>query len=136
MVTAPVGLVDLAPTFCRIAGLDAPDWMQGQALPVSDDDARARGIDQQLTAWDSELFGVDVHLRTLTRDGWVLTAYRPGTVHDGTEGELYSLADDPLQHENRFEDPSLRALRDDLLAQLWDSQPPERTERLTVQAPV
>ena len=25
---------------------------------------------------------------------------RPGTVHDGTEGELYDLADDPLQRVN------------------------------------
>lgn len=135
-VTAPVGLVDLAPTFCDIAGVGIPEWMQGRALPVSDVDAHERGIDQQLTAWDSELFGVDVHLRTITRDGWVATTYRPGTVHDGTEGELYSLTDDPLQRENRFDDPALRALRDDLLAQLWDSQPPERAERLTVQAPV
>ncbi|MCB1256774.1 MAG: hypothetical protein KDB26_06705, partial [Microthrixaceae bacterium] len=77
-----------------------------------------------------------VHLRTITRDNWVCTAYLPGTVHDGTEGELYSLADDPLQRENRFDDPALRPLRDDLLAQLWDSQPEERSEKLAVQAPV
>jgi hypothetical protein len=59
-----------------------------------------------LTEWDSELFGVDVHLRTITRDGWVCTAYLPGTVHDGTEGELYDLADDPLQRVNRWDDPA------------------------------
>src|SRR5205085_252371 len=34
VVTTPVGLVDLAPTFCSIAGLDARPWMQGDALPV------------------------------------------------------------------------------------------------------
>ena len=133
---ALVVLIDLAPTFCDIAGLETPQWMQGSALPVSNDDAQARGLDQQLTGWDSELFGVDVHLRTITRDNWVCTAYLPGTVHDGTEGELYSLADDPLQRENRFDDPALRPLRDDLLAQLWDSQPEERSEKLAVQAPV
>lgn len=135
-VTSPVGLIDLAPTFCDIAGLETPQWMQGSALPVSNDDAQAREMDQQLTGWDSELFGVDVHLRTITRDNWVCTAYLPGTVHDGTEGELYSLTDDPLQRENRFDDPALRPLRDDLLAQLWDSQPEERSEKLAVQAPV
>ena len=33
----------------------------------------------------------------------------PGTSHDGTEGELYDLADDPLQRHNRWDDPALRA---------------------------
>ena len=46
-----------------------------------------------------------VHLRTITRDGWVCTAYLPGTVHDGTEGELYDLGEDPLQRTNRWDDP-------------------------------
>ncbi len=136
VVTAPVGLVDLAPTFCGIAGLSAPEWMQGSALPVDDPDATARGIDHQLTAWDSELFGVGMYLRTITRDGWVCTAYLPGAVHDGTEGELYSLTDDPLQQVNRWDDPSVRALRDDLVSSLWDEQPPEHDPRLQLQAPV
>ena len=77
-----------------------------------------------------------MHLRTITRDGWVCTEYLPGTVHDGTEGELYCLADDPLQQVNRFDDPSVRALRDDLLAQLRDAQPAEHQPRLELQAPV
>ena len=64
-----------------------------------------------------------MHLRTITRDRWVCTAYRPGTVHDGTEGELYDLVDDPLQQHNRWDDPSQRSLRDDLVADLWDHQP-------------
>ena len=38
-ISRPVGLVDLAPTFCTIAGLPAPEWMQGAALPVDDADA-------------------------------------------------------------------------------------------------
>ena len=55
-----------------------PTWMEGEPLPVDDADADARGFERVLTEWDSELFGVDVHLRTITRDGWVCTAYRPG----------------------------------------------------------
>ena len=42
-VTRPVGLVDLAPTFCEIAGLPVPAWMEGTALPVDDVDADRRG---------------------------------------------------------------------------------------------
>ena len=135
-VTAPVGLVDLAPTFCQIAEVPTTDWMEGHALPVDDGDAAGRGFERVLTEWDSELLGVGVHLSTITRDGWVCTSYEPGTVHDGTEGELYDLADDPLQRVNRWDDPSRRALRDDLLADLWDSQPEAHDPRLELQAPV
>ena len=136
VVTRPVGLVDLAPTFCAIAGIDPPEWMQGRPLPVDDVDAESRGFDRVLTEWDSELFGIDVHLRTMMRDRWVVTTYQPGTSHDGTEGELYDLVDDPLQRVNRWDDPSVRPLRDDLVADLWDSQPEIRAERLALEAPV
>jgi arylsulfatase A-like enzyme len=135
-VSRPVGLVDLAPTFCAIAGLAIPAWMEGAALPVDDADADARGFERVLTEWDSVLFGVDVHLRTITRDGWVCSTYLPGYSHDGTEGELYSLVDDPLQHVNRWDDPAVRALRSDLLADLFDHQPPMHSPLLRAEAPV
>jgi arylsulfatase A-like enzyme len=136
VVTRPVGLVDLAPTFATIAGLPVPDWMQGAALPVDDADAASRGFERALTEWDSELFGVDVHLRTITRAGWVLTRYLPGSVHDGTEGELYDLVDDPLQRCNRWDDQAVRGVREDLLADLLDHEPPPRRPRLPLEAPV
>ena len=135
-IVNPVGLVDLAPTFCAIAGLDVPGWMEGKPLPVDNADAASRGFERALTEWDSELFGVDVHLRTLTRDGWVCTTYQPGYSHDGTEGELYDLSDDPLQQVNRWNDPALSSLQSDLLADLWDHQPPMRSPLLRVEAPV
>jgi arylsulfatase A-like enzyme len=136
VVTQPVGLVDLAPTFCAIAGVPSEPWMEGTSLPVDGTDAEARGFERVLTEWDSELLGVEVHLRTITRDGWVCTTYRPGTVHDGTEGELYDLEDDPLQRANRWDDPAVRALRDDLVADLHGHLPPARTPRLPLEAPV
>ena len=135
-VSRPVGLVDLAPTFCAIAGLAAPEWMEGKALPHDDKDAEARGFERVLTEWDSVVFGVAVHLRTITRDGWVCTTYQPGYLHDGTEGELYSLTEDPLQQINRWDDPSLAAIRSDLLADLWDHQPAMHQPLRRVEAPV
>lgn len=136
VVHKPVGLIDLAPTFCAIAGVEVPAWMQGRPLPVDDTDADARGFERVLTEWDSELFGVDVHLRTVTRDGLVCTAYLPGTCHDGSEGELYDLDEDPRQQRNLWDDPAHRAERDDLVADLWDNQPPPRSPRLRLEAPV
>ena len=135
-VHRPVGLIDLAPTFCAIAGVEPPAWMEGRRLPSDDRDADARGFQRVLTEWDSELFGVDVHLRTITRDGWVCTTYQRGYCHDGTEGELYSLEDDPLQQANRWDDPALASLRSDLVADLRDHQPPPTLPRRRLEAPV
>ena len=136
VVTRPVGLVDLAPTFTTIAVLPDEAYFEGKALPVDDADADARGHERALTTWDSELLGVAVHLATITRDGLVCTAYDPGTVHDGTEGELYDLAEDPLQQVNRWDDPARRSQRDDLIADLRASLPAPRTPRLPLDAPV
>jgi arylsulfatase A-like enzyme len=135
-VSAPVGLVDLAPTFCEVAGLPAQPYMEGKALPISDDDAAARGFERQLTEWDSSIFGVEVHLRTITRDGWVCTAYLPGTTSDGTDGELYDLSEDPLQQRNLWDVPSAAGMRSDLLADLWAHQPAQRRPLAPLSAPV
>jgi len=135
-VSRPVGLVDLAPTLAGIAGMAPSEWMQGAPLPIDDADAAARGFDRVLTEWDSELFGVDVHVRTMYRDEFLLSVYGPGTSHDGSEGELYDLAADPLQQVNLFDDAERTALRDDLIAELRANQPPVRAERLEVVAPV
>ena len=135
-VTTPVGLVSLAATFADIAGLDQPGYVEASRLPLDDAEAPALGHERVITEWDSVLFGVGVHLRTVTRDGWACTEYAPGTVHDGTEGELYSLSDDPLQRVNRWDDPAVRAVRDDLVADLRASIPPARSPRLPVDAPV
>lgn len=136
VVSQPVGLVDLAPTFCAVAGLDVPGWMEGAALPIDDHDAVVRRDGAEVTEWDSELFGVAVHLRTITRAGWVCTTYRPGTVHDGTEGELYDLDDDPLQRVNRWDDPACAAIRSDLVADLEDHLRPLAAPRRPLDAPV
>ena len=118
-VSKPVGLLDLAPTFCTIAGLQPPEWMEGRPLPIDDADATARGFERVTTEWDSrQPDGTEIHLRTIMRDNFVCTTYQPGTVHDGTEGELYDLVLDPLQQINLWDDPERRSLRDELLIDL------------------
>jgi arylsulfatase A-like enzyme len=121
-VADPVGLVDLAPTFCTIAGIAAPEWMDGTALPT--DSAGAGDRTAVLTDWDSyHPNGTRMHLRTIPRGRGRATAYEPGTVHDGTEGELYDLVDDPLERINRWDDPTLATTRDELLGLLHDTRP-------------
>ncbi len=114
VVSEPVSLVSLAATFAQIAGTAPPPWCEGAPLPLSNADAAKRGFTDTITEWDSALFGVDVHLRTVLTGRYLYTEYRPGTVHDGSEGELYDLAEDSRQRVNRFEDPSLGAIRDEL----------------------
>ncbi|HET6965267.1 MAG TPA: sulfatase-like hydrolase/transferase [Acidimicrobiales bacterium] len=132
VVEDPVGQLDLAPTFCRIAGLPVPDWIEGLPLPTADGQGRERVI----TEWESQFESEDLHLRSLYRDGWLVTEYGPGGGYDGTEGELYDLASDPHQWVNRWSDASLASFRDDLLADLHDHLPPPREPRLEVEAPV
>jgi hypothetical protein len=76
-----------------------------------------------------------MHLRTITRDDMVLTTYLPGTVHDGTEGELYDLVHDPLQQVNLWDDPDRRNLREELLIDLVANFVEPRTFR-HAEAPV
>ncbi len=153
-ITEPVGHLDLAPTFCEIAGVPRADWMQGAALPARPGSARQRVI----TEWDSQFAQIGMHLRSIYRDGWMLTAYekstrdtgfnlallyqalrRPNPVADiryeGTEGELYNLSDDPLQWQNLWNDAGYRKIKSHLLADLYDNLPPARTPALTVDAP-
>lgn len=152
VVHQPVEQVDLASTFAAIAGAQQAPWMQGRPLPVSDDGSRQRAICE----WDSQFPGYGFHLRSVYRDGYVLTRYEPSTAgqpngleehwpqfattstrvkYDGTEGELYELRNDPLQWENLWDDPARRTLKSDLIADLYDSLPPERARKLKVEAP-
>ena len=75
-------------------------------------------------------------MRSVTRDGWVCTAYEAGPMYEGTEGELYNLEDDPLQWRNLWDEPSYKAQREDLVADLYDSLPQARIPALAVEAPV
>lgn len=153
-VRAPVGNVALAPTFCAIAGLPVPAWMDGAPLPVSD--AGAGGFERIISTFDSQFAPVGMHLRTIYRDGHLCTVYEPSSPegggafplywavwgrssrviprYDGTEGELYACDEDPHQHHNLWADPARRHLRDELVADLRAHLPP-RARRLRVEAP-
>lgn len=135
-IAAPVGQIDLAPTFCMIAGLPVPDWMQGRPLPQSEDLSDGGRADHVLTEWDSDINDIRMHLRSIWRADMLCTIYEPGTVHDGSEGELYDMKEDPLQQRNLWADPARREVRDDLIATLRDSLPPAREPALVREQPV
>jgi arylsulfatase A-like enzyme len=131
---APVGQVDLAPTFCEIAGIEAGEWMEGASLPMTS--AAAAKREAVFTEWDCEHAEVSISLRTLYRDGWIVTAYGKSSIYEGTEGELYDLANDPRQWRNLWDDPSAQAMKKDMLADLRARTPKQREPRLECVASV
>ena len=150
----PVGQIDLAPTFCQIAGIPIPDFPQGKPLPT----APGSGRERVMTEWDSQFRQIGMHLRTIYRDGWVCTVYEkstrdygfdidqipgvfrvaqelPDIRYDGTEGELYNLKEDPRQWRNLWSDAGHQKIKSDLVADLYDNLPQPRTNPLPVDAP-
>ena len=137
VVTTPVGLMDLAPTFCDIAGLEVPDWMDGIPLPRSEIDASNHGRAGVITEWDSlHPNGTEVHLQSIVADQMLCTRYEAGTCHDGTEGELYDLAEDPLQRVNLWDDPAAGPRKVELLEALEETIPDRPTHPLPAEAAV
>jgi arylsulfatase A-like enzyme len=121
-IEEPVGHLDLAPTFCAIAGIDPDGRMEGAPLP---EDAGSRR-ERVLTEWDSDYLGNEIRMRSIYRDGYVCTAYEKTNYYSGEEGELYDLAQDPRQWRNLWDDPAHAGLRSDLLADLYDNLPAPR----------
>jgi arylsulfatase A-like enzyme len=153
-ITEPVGQLDLAPTFCQIAGIPVPEWIQGQPLPSAPGSNRERVI----TEWDSQFAQIGLHLRTIYRDGFICTVYEPTTCtfgfdlarvyqtfgidrplpdirYQGTEGELYNVQEDPRQWHNLWKDAGYARLKSDLVADLYDHLPKPQEPRLEVEAP-
>lgn len=151
-IDAPVGHIDLAPTFCKIAGIDVPDWMQGDVLPISNSETRERA----LTFWESVHTGsmggalkpltpetapegaVTINLKTITRNNYRLTLYGKSSLYDGSnnEGELYDLRNDPEERENLWNEEKHKKLKTDLIADMLDNLPQKREKRLERIAPV
>ena len=132
-VAEPVGHVDIAPTICAAAGLPVPVWMQGAPFPQANGEG---GRERTITEWYDTWDGNTVELQTLYRDGWVLTRYGATNFYDGTEGELYNLADDPKQWKNLWADPARRGIKADLLDDLITNLPAGRDASLEKVAPV
>lgn len=129
-----VSAVDIAPTVLQLAGLPVPDTMQGIAIPELTDNKVQR---QWLFAERHNHAGpaYERALRTTTHIykrnllnqpvcsplKYALRSLTPKTDYYGAE-ELYRLADDPFQRNNRLNDPQeaevLAQLRATMNAQL------------------
>ncbi|MFT5014042.1 MAG: arylsulfatase A-like enzyme [Patiriisocius sp.] len=136
-VTKPVGHLDLASTFCAIAGIAEPDYCEGKVLPTSDAVAEEQSREIMLTEWDSEHGHTDMHIKSIYHDeGWLCTVYEPSFMYQGTEGELYDMNNDPGQRVNLWDDAGYRQKREALKAELYQALPEARDPKLKRLAPV
>ena len=123
----PVGQLDLAPTFARIAGLPVPHWIEGRELPVTAVPER----DAVLCQWDADKAGLEIQMRSIfDRSGFVCTTYKRTNYYEGTEGELYHLGDDPRQWVNLWDDPAYAHVRQELVDKIARMQRPSRNPPL------
>jgi arylsulfatase A-like enzyme len=103
VVDDPVGLIDVAPTLLSRAGCEVPPGVDGRRL---DDLPR----DHVITENDHRA-GLRVHILTLTGRRHKLSWYAD---REDT-GELYDLQEDPRELVNRWADPSLWNVREEML---------------------
>jgi arylsulfatase A-like enzyme len=110
VVGDPVSTIDLPATFADYAGVPLPQAKHSHSLrKLIETDGASR--DFAYSEWDlrASRSGVDLDLRTVrTRTHKLTKDLRSGA------GELYDLAGDPREMDNRFDDPGCAAVRKEL----------------------
>lgn len=132
-IAAPVGHVDIAPTILAAIGLAPPPWMQGAPLPVLPGQSDRERV---FTEWTDSYDGNDIVLRSMVRDGWLVTVYEPTNRYDGSEGELHRLVDDPHQWRNLWNEAAYASIKRDVVDDLRANLPEGRPDLLPKVAPV
>jgi len=127
------GHVDLSPTIFSLAGLPSPPGLEEVDLSprlVGEDEALGRvsgggggtGLAEaagprRRSIQDQVFIEIRGNVSIIT-DRWKMGLYP----HDG-DGDLYDLAADPFELVNRFPDPSLRIVRDELRGRILAFSP-------------
>jgi len=119
-------LVDLAPTFLSATGVGVPGYMQGvsqwEVWRGQADHARDHVIVENRHQPSA------VHLRTYVEERYKITVYR-----NHLYGELFDLAEDPLERHNRWDEPSYAAVKSALLHRFINAElarEPTRFQRI------
>jgi len=108
-------MIDLAPTFCQIAGGEVPEWMEGQPLPASDDEAQGQGRQTVYTQYESHTPDASIIMNAVYTDGYSCVVYERSMTYEGTEGEFYKVDEDSLYQVNLWDDPAYQGIKKDLI---------------------
>jgi choline-sulfatase len=106
---APAELVDLYPTLCDLAGVPAPEGLDGDSLLPVLSGRREAWRDVAVCDYAAWL---PAPARMVRRGDWKLNSY------PGAGFELFDLRDDPDEWANRAEDPGAQGVLRDLAALL------------------
>jgi len=111
VIDDPVSTLDLPATFCDYAGTTLPAEAHSCSLRPMIEQRDNRGRDFAYSEWNlrASRSGVDLNLRTVRTRSHKLTL----ELVSGA-GELYDLANDPQEMDNRFDDSGLRAVQGEL----------------------
>ncbi|MDA1066253.1 MAG: sulfatase-like hydrolase/transferase [Verrucomicrobia bacterium] len=118
-----VELLDMSATILDFAGLEIPEYFQGNSLR-SHLEGKASG-EQIRDSVRCEYFdAVDAHFTD--GNGTFATMYRRGQyklcVYHGLKlGELYDLASDPWEHNNLWDSPEHQSLKHELIYESFDN---------------
>ena len=116
----PAELVDIVPTLAKAAGLPRNPQLPGLDLLG---ERQRQGAFCEFHAKSTDGVHTAPALMWRTKE-WKLILYMPGTIDDAIErtgqfrGELYHLAEDPLEWRNLYEDDRHAALRERMTAEL------------------
>jgi choline-sulfatase/uncharacterized sulfatase len=102
--------VDFLPTVCALAGIEAPNWVDG--LDISGV-LRRGGEVRELAVTENPL------TRTVHTRRWKFTQHLPETCEGRDFGELYDLQADPWEMRNLYFDPDHQAVVHDLRYKLY-----------------
>ncbi len=103
--------IDLAPTFCDVAGIAVPPHMQGR--PMTGWLNGGAGRSSALCEFQGRYF--DFCSRTLVTQDWKLTRYAGGPC-----SELYDLANDPGERFNLYDSADHASVRTELTERLLE----------------
>ncbi len=109
--SALISLIDLPVTFLKAAGVPVPPTMQGVDQSSVFAGAEKPARDHVLVEFRHQ--PTAIHLKTYVDRDHKITVY-----FDRTYGELYDLQNDPQEIHNLWDDPSYRALREELTTKL------------------
>ena len=101
--------IDMFPTLCNFLDIPVPKTVQGLDITKTLTEGAPTGHDA--------VFYEDVAVKTVRTKKYKLSY----GFQDGKEvGELFDLESDPHEYNNRYEDPSMAAVRDQLLRRMMD----------------
>ncbi len=118
-----VELLDLTATIVDVAGLEQPEYMQGNSLlPVlrgeqPGDKLRDFVRCEYFDALDPYFTGGDGAYATMHRDA----RYKLSVYHGHKLGELYDLQEDPWEFNNLWDDPAHASLRAEMMHASFDA---------------